>query len=101
MGTELKTLKDMNLFFSQRRKLEKEFYEYAEKDRLDNTVIADCPMNVIGWFHHKRDDQIRREAIKWINKRIKKHEELEGSGYGQQYFEEMMQFLNITEEDLK
>ncbi len=46
-------------------------------------------------------EDLRKEAIKRIKVRIKEHERLEGEGYGRQYLEELIEFLNITEEDLK
>lgn len=119
---KLKTLKDLNLFFSSRKKLEEEFYEYSKQDRKDNTVIRDCPMNVIGWFCEKRNNQIRQEAIKWIKSiqsgsgvdRSKFSEDMKGSivkdkwnnsiftlGIEYGFIIGFMKFFNITGNDLK
>lgn len=102
---KLKTLNDMNLFFLQRKRLEEEFYEYTKKDRIDNTVIRDCPMNVISWFCQKRNEQIRQEAIKWIefgkNAEKRNKNDLVGFRYWSGFIKSLELMFNVTEEDLK
>jgi len=99
MKMELKTLDDMNLYFSDRVKLEKEFLAYAEKNNIKN-----CPQSVIGWIQNKIRARDRQEAIKHLKYLEKgceltiKPNELDRI-YGKMDF--INHFFNITEEDLK
>ncbi len=45
--------------------------------------------------------QLKQEAIKWVKQVEKENEKFEGEGYGRQYVNIMIDFFNITEEDLK
>ncbi len=44
---------------------------------------------------------LKAEAIKRVKVREKEIDKLEGAGYGRQYLNELIEFCNITEEDLK
>ncbi len=52
----------MNLYFSDRLKLEKEFLAYAEKNNIKN-----CPQSVIGWIQNKIRARDKQEAINRVN----------------------------------
>lgn len=73
---KLKTLKDMPKRYSMNHPIEKSgYYVFI--------------------------DELKQEAIKWVKKREKEYDDIEGEGYGRQYLIELMEFHNITEEDLK
>ena len=92
---ELKTLKDLHIFFSRRLKLEQDFRKYQRKDRIGNTIIADTPMNVIGWFCSQRDTEIKNEAIK----HLKYNRQVAKTQWACEPW--IMNFFNIKEEELK
>ena len=57
----LKTLKDIELLFSDRIKLANEFELWAKENKAEN-----CTLNIITWFQTKLFKCQRQEAIKWI-----------------------------------
>lgn len=111
--SELKTLKDLNLYFSDRMKLGKEFLVWAKKNNVEV-----CPASVIGWIQNKIRTRDRKEAVKWIKhfekakeEAIFQHQLLDENNLCEKYFKEGQEFINqidwikryfnITEEDLK
>lgn len=85
MRTELKTLKDMKIYPMGycANPLNPGFQKGLDKATTIN-------------FY-----ELKQEAIRWIKKKELEIEAMEGKGYGAQYFTEMMEFLNITEDDLE
>ena len=107
---KLKTLNDMNLFFGDRLKLEKEFFDWAKKKG-----IQVCPLSVIGWIQNEIRARDRQEIIRHLRE-LRNHsfyclvcEKFDCDCGSSDCFKPrskdvenwLKHFLNITEEDLK
>lgn len=101
----LKDIEDLDLLFSERKKLEDEFLEWA---KIHKAEIS--PLNVITWIIPKLFNLERGEAINWIKYYEKQKEKYYGTtkliekslimGFNASQ-EALKHFFNITEEDLR